>query len=155
MNLTRGSTLLAFYAGVVTSALGFLLLSGFGPQKPGPKFDEIEVHRINVVEPDGTLRMVISNKAAFPGAIIRGKEYPHAERKTAGMLFFNDEGTENGGLIFGGSKDKGGHVESYGHLSFDQYEQVRFSRLTPMRKKASEHRKSPFGTVQIIRLPMF
>jgi hypothetical protein len=39
------------------------------------------------------------------------------------MLFFNDEGTENGGLIFGGSKDKQGKITSYGHLSFDQYEQ--------------------------------
>lgn len=39
------------------------------------------------------------------------------------MLFFNEEGTENGGLIFGGAKDADGHVESYGHLSFDQYEQ--------------------------------
>ena len=50
--------------------------------------------------------MVISNKADFPGIIIKGKETPHPDRKTAGMLFFNDEGTENGGLIFGGSKDK-------------------------------------------------
>ena len=123
MNLATGSRFIAFYAGVVTSALGFLLLSGFRPQKPATTFDEIDVQRINVIEPDGTLRIVISNKAAFPGAIIRGKEYPHPERKTAGMLFFNDEGTENGGLIFGGSKDKEGRVESYGHLSFDQYEQ--------------------------------
>ena len=123
MSFACGSRFVAFYAGFVTSALGFLLLSGFGLQKTDTKFDDIEVQRINVVEPDGTLRMVISNKAVFPGAIIRGKEYPHAERKTAGMLFFNDQGTENGGLIFGGSKDKDGHVDSYGHLSFDQYEQ--------------------------------
>ncbi len=39
------------------------------------------------------------------------------------MLFFNDEGTENGGLIFGGLKDKNGQASSYGHLSFDEYEQ--------------------------------
>ena len=123
MKFRSGSRFVSFYAGAVTSALGFLLLSGFSPQKPNTKFDEINVQRINVVEPDGTLRMVISNKAVFPGAIVRGKEYPHAERKTAGMLFFNDEGTENGGLIFGGSKNKDGQVESYGHLSFDQYEQ--------------------------------
>jgi hypothetical protein len=37
------------------------------------------------------------------------------------MLFFNDEGTENGGLIFGGREDPGGKIESYGHLSFDRY----------------------------------
>ncbi len=101
--------------------------SSFSPALPNREqkhsFDEIDVHRINVVEPDGTLRLVISNKADFPGIIIKGKETPHPDRATAGMLFFNDEGTENGGLIFGGSKDKSGKVTSYGHLSFDQYEQ--------------------------------
>ena len=39
--------------------------------------------------------MVLSDKAQFPGLIVKGKEYPHPDRKTAGMLFFNAEGTEN------------------------------------------------------------
>jgi hypothetical protein len=69
------------------------------------------------------LRTVISNKARFPGLIIRGKEHRHP-RPQAGMLFFNDEGTENGGLIFGGDKDKDGKIiDSGGSLTFDQYEQ--------------------------------
>jgi hypothetical protein len=69
------------------------------------------------------LRLVISNKALAPGIIIKGKEHPHPDRKPAGMIFFNDEGTENGGLIFGGERDKNGKQSSYGHLSFDRYEQ--------------------------------
>jgi hypothetical protein len=87
------------------------------------RFDEIDVHRINVVEADGTLRMVLSNKTRLPGIIVKGKEYAHEDRKTAGILFFDDEGTENGGLIFGGMRGKDGKVESWGHLSFDQYMQ--------------------------------
>jgi hypothetical protein len=67
--------------------------------------------------------MVLSGKAKTPGLIIKGKEYPREDRKTAGIIFFNDEGTENGGLIFGGMRDQSGKVESWGHLSFDQYEQ--------------------------------
>jgi hypothetical protein len=114
---------LAIYSGVLTLALAVIVLGGFAQLKQKPKFEEIDVQRINVVEPDGTLRMVISNKAEFPGIIIKGQETPHPNRSSAGMLFFNDEGTENGGLIFGGSKDKQGKVTSYGHLSFDQYEQ--------------------------------
>ncbi len=114
---------LAIYSGVLTIALAVVVLAGFAESRQKQTFDEITVHRINVVEPDGTLRMTISNKAEFPGIIIKGKETPHPDRSTAGMLFFNDEGTENGGLIFGGSKDKEGKVTSYGHLSFDQYEQ--------------------------------
>src|ERR1700684_656690 len=74
-------------------------------------FAEIDVQRINVREPDGTLRMTISNSATAPGIIFRGKEHAHPARQAAGILFFNDEGTENGGLLFGGSK-KGTRVSS-------------------------------------------
>jgi hypothetical protein len=114
---------LAIYSGVLTVAFAVAVLAGFAESRQKQTLDEITVHRINIVEPDGTLRMTISNKADFPGIIIKGKETPHPDRSTAGMLFFNDEGTENGGLIFGGNKDKAGKVTSYGHLSFDQYEQ--------------------------------
>lgn len=110
------------YGAISTLAFVVIAVSGFTVARQKASFGTIDVQRINVVEPDGTLRMVISNRARFPGAIIRGKEYPF-DRHTAGMLFFNDEGTENGGLIFGGEKNKDGTVSSYGHLSFDRYDQ--------------------------------
>lgn len=110
---------LLVYSGVLTVVLSVVLLTGSASQKK-TSFDEIDVKRINLIEPDGTLRFVVSNKANFPGLIVKGKEYPH-DRQTAGMIFFNDEGTENGGLIFGGSTGKDGKVQSWGHLSFDQY----------------------------------
>jgi hypothetical protein len=77
------------------------VLSGFADKSKVVRFEELDVQRLNLVEPDGTLRMVISDKARFPGAIIRGKEHAHT-RPDAGLLFFNDEGTEDGGLIFSG-----------------------------------------------------
>jgi len=117
-----GSRILVIYSGILTLTLALALITGAaGPRKAS--FDEIDVGRINVVEPDGTIRLVLSNKSQFPGIIYNKKEYPHPNRKTAGLLFFNDEGTENGGLIFGGEKDKDGKVSAYGHLSFDQYDQ--------------------------------
>jgi len=68
--------------------------------------------------------MIISDTAHAPGMIFRGREYPHPDgRKVAGMIFYNDEGTENGGLIWGRNKGKDGKASSYGHLSFDNYEQ--------------------------------
>jgi len=113
---------LAIYSGVLTVLFGITVLEGFAPAKQ-TRFDEITVQRINIVEPDGTLRMVIADKARFPGIILKGQEHPHPNRSTAGMLFFNDEATENGGLTFGGMKEKNGATSSYGHLSFDEYEQ--------------------------------
>jgi hypothetical protein len=88
-----------------------------------PDFDQLTVHRINIVEPDGTPRLVISDKAEFPGGFFKGKEFARADRSGAGMLFMNDEGTENGGLMFGGERSADGQFHSLGHLSFDEYEQ--------------------------------
>src|SRR6266550_1120179 len=86
------------------------------------RLDEINVHRINVREADGTLRLVISNHARLPGVIVRGKENPPVDRPYAGMLFYNDEGTENGGLVFGGHRNANGEVVDSGvNLSFDRY----------------------------------
>jgi hypothetical protein len=114
---------LAVYSGVLTVVFAVTVLSGFAPRAKKTVFDEIDVQRINVIEPDGTLRMIVSGRKKAPGIIIKGKEYPHETRSTAGIIFFNDEGTENGGLTFGGSKDKDGKTRSFGHLSFDQYMQ--------------------------------
>lgn len=103
------------------------------------------MQRINVREPDGTLRLVISDAATAPGIIIKGKEYPHPTRKAAGMIFYNDEGTENGGLIFGGEKDKDGTKESHGHLSFDAYEQDQTMALESNQQKDGRNTKLQFN----------
>ena len=113
---------LVAYSGVLTAVFALTLFTGTVRGRK-TSFEEIDVQRINVVEPDGTIRLVLSGKALFPGILFKGKEYPHPNRKTAGILFFNDEGTENGGLIFGGAEDEKGHVSAFGHLSFDQYNQ--------------------------------
>ena len=113
---------LPVYAGVLTAVFALSVITGFTRPRSA-SFDTIDVERINVREPDGTLRLVLSSKAKFPGLYFEGTEYEHPNRSTAGILFFNDEGTEQGGLIYGGETDADGNVSAYGHLSFDQYEQ--------------------------------
>src|SRR5260370_34431586 len=113
---------LTIYSGVLTYLFAVTILGRIAPSKK-TVFEEITVQRVNIIEPDGTLRMVISDKALFPGIFLKGQEHPHPNRKTAGMLFFNDEGTENGGLTFGGGKDKNGEGRSYSHLRVDEEEQ--------------------------------
>ena len=131
----NGNRLLILYSAVLTVACAASLATGaVANQGPAPQkavFTEIDVQRINIREPDGTLRMVVSNSALTPGIFIRNVERPHPSgRRSAGMLFFNDEGTENGGLSFGGQRDAQGRVSGGGHISFDQYEQDQVIQLT-------------------------
>jgi hypothetical protein len=120
MQFMANPRFLTIYSGVLTTVFAVTILGGFaGPAKKSA-FDEISVQRINIAEPDAALRMVLCHKARVPGLIVKGKEYPRKDRQTAGVLFFDDEGTENGGLIFGGIKGKDGKVESWGTLSFDR-----------------------------------
>lgn len=116
----EANRLLAGYAGLLTVGLAAAGVMAAAPRKVS--FDEIDVQRINVREPDGRLRLVLSNQSRFPGAIVRGKETPFT-RDSAGMIFYNDEATENGGLIVSGARQADGRIASVGHLSFDQYEQ--------------------------------
>jgi len=107
------------YSAVITTLLAFATMSGCVSR--ARQMDEITVHRINIVETDGTLRMVISNHARLPGIIVKGKEQAF-DRPQAGMIFYNDEGSENGGLIFGGRRYAKGEIkDSGGSLSFDKY----------------------------------
>ena len=119
---------LAAYSGFLTLLFLFAVLCGFARVDAGQgkvSFDEITVHRINIVEPDGTIRLILTNTPSSPGIYIKNKEYPHPNgRKGAGFLFFDEQGTEDGGLTYGISRDKDGRVVgSDGHLSFDQYMQ--------------------------------
>ena len=120
MKICTSARFLTIYSGALTLVFAVTLFSGFSFGNKPSVFDEINVQRINVVEPNGTLRMVISDHAKLPGIIVRGKERAFS-RPQAGMIFYNDEGSENGGLIFGGHRnDKGEVVDSGGSLSFDK-----------------------------------
>jgi len=114
---------LAIDSGVRTIVFAVTVHCGFAAFR-NQSFDQLTVHRINFVEPDGTPRLIISDRAEFPDAFMRGKEYPRPDRRdAAGMLFMNDEASEMGGFIWGGLKDKDGKIQNHAHLSFDQYEQ--------------------------------
>ena len=122
MKIFAHQKFLAVYSGILTLAFAAVVLPGARKSAPNASFDQITVHRINIVEPDGTTRMVLSDNAEFPGSYYMGKEYSRTDRDATGMLFNDEEGTENGGLIFGGKKDKNGVTHSWGHLSFDEYQ---------------------------------
>ena len=104
-NTNRDARFLKGAAVALTVLLAAVSLAATTQQRP--RFEEISAERINIIEPDGTPRLILYNSAHTPGAIINGKDLPHPNRAPhAGVLYFNDEGTENGG-----------------HLTFDQFDQ--------------------------------
>src|SRR5688572_21997591 len=108
-------------AGIVS---GVIAVTAFR-QSQKTRFTEIDVERINVVEKDGKLRLTISNAARLPDPIIGGKSYPlrgGTGAGSGGMIFFNDDGNENGGLVYAGRQTATGH-RANGHLTFDQFDQ--------------------------------
>lgn len=92
--------ILTIYSGVLTVmviVLIFLFL------RRGDTFKELNAERINIIESDGKIRMVLSNKARQHPGRMDGKDLPARERP-AGLLFFNDQGDECGGLGYNSSK---------------------------------------------------
>jgi hypothetical protein len=114
--------LLRIYGGVATVLLTVFALTAFRQATQRARFSEIDVERINLVEKDGKLRMVISNRDRSPGPIGYGKPFGYPGGSRPGIIFFNDEETENGGLTFSGKTEEG-KFNAVGHLSFDQYNQ--------------------------------
>lgn len=117
--LEREVRMLRRYAAV--SLLGFLVMGAAAFQSAQrQRFDVIDVERINVVEPDGRLALVIANQQRMPGVVFDGRERGDREGLN-GLIFFNSEGDESGGLIHYSERTPEG-VTAGGHLSFDRFE---------------------------------
>lgn len=107
----------------IATAVGTILLSTSAFKKNGnQKFSEIDVERINIIEKDGTVKMIITNVDKFPNGntIINGRKTNETRKKRSGMLFFNEDGIECGGFIYDGEKKENGHSSGLS-LTYDQY----------------------------------
>jgi hypothetical protein len=114
--LSRDVRFLRRYAVVATTIALLATLTAFYRPQQRAHFTEIDVERINVVESDGALRMVISNQARQHPGIVNGKVIPRSGPRPPGFIFFNHLGDEMGGLIFG----ENGEIGHFGQLTFDK-----------------------------------
>lgn len=104
------------------------------------RFDTLTVERLNIVEADGTVRMLLTNTARFPTTEpVNGKVLNEERKKRSGMLFFNEEGIEAGGFIFDGSKTAQGHSAGMS-LTFDKYDGDQVMQLLTVDEKRGDKR---------------
>jgi hypothetical protein len=122
-HIKRELRALKAYAVIMTLLFGTLTVAASRQGQQNPRFTEIDVERINVVEPDGKLRMVISNRTRSIGPIYKGQPFGYEGGTRPGMIFFNDEGSENGGLTFTGRRLPDGTYQASTGMSFDQFDQ--------------------------------
>src|SRR5687767_1205122 len=120
-SLVREIKFLRIYCVVSSLVLVVLCTAAFTQATKTATFDEITVGRMNVVDADGKLRLVISNKDRQHPGMMDGKLIDRP-RAVAGMLFFNEEGDEVGGLTFAGREVNGVRQANAG-LMFDQFKQ--------------------------------
>ena len=123
MRIRSELRLLKGYAVLSTLLLALLTTAAFRQAAQKTRFTEIDVERINIVEPDGRLRMVLSNRPRSTGPIYKGTPFGYAGGTRPGIIFFNDEGTENGGLTFTGRRRADSTYSSSVGMSFDQFNQ--------------------------------
>jgi hypothetical protein len=100
-------------AAIVVSVLALAVLQA---QPPRQRFTELDVERLNVVEPDGQLVLSMADTARLPDPLVAGKTL-ETSRTGPGLIFFDGKGWEVGGLTYGtrGSNAAGAH------FSFDQF----------------------------------
>jgi hypothetical protein len=122
MKLERDVRLLKIYAVLSTTALAVFFLAGFSQDQPA-KFTELNVERLNLVEKDGRLVLVMANRDRMPDAIVGGKTFKPQGPRSPGMIFYNGKGDENGGLTFGSRTAPDGSYSANAVLLFDQYNQ--------------------------------
>jgi len=106
----------------MATALALLVVAAAGfVGRHSTKFDEIDVERINVVEKDGSVRLVIANTPRSPAVMDHGASLNFGAGHRPGLIVYNDEQTEAGGLVFAGNRGANGHVSAGSTLAFDQY----------------------------------
>ncbi|MEG9328406.1 hypothetical protein V6B16_10715 [Salinimicrobium catena] len=103
---------------------------------------ELSVNRLNVVGENGNKYVVISSPEIQALGTINGKtiDPETTERPVPGLLFFNQEGDEIGGLVFGIDS-----TNSYQMLTFDQRKNDQIMTLRKEEQKIDGEWKKRYG----------
>lgn len=124
-NLEKQVKLLKIYAVVLT--LIVLAFITYTLTLNNGHYQEITAERINIVGKTGKLKLVISNSERQHPGRMDNKDLP-ARGRPAGMIFFNEDGDEDGGLVYDGNKNGASMVYSFDQYKNDQIMQLRYEQ---------------------------
>lgn len=109
--------------GLAIAGVGLLAMLTMAAKSPDERarFRQIDVERINIVNPDGKPAIVLANSRNLPDPIQDGKTIKSDRGQMPGLIFFNSLGDEVGGLIFDGKLDDKGRPKAGMHFSMDRF----------------------------------
>lgn len=116
--LLRQIHLLQICVLVLFLSTALLCVNCFHPLVPRQTFKVIDAERINIREKSGILKAVLSNSAGFN----EGDRAKQGGARLSGLMFYNEEGQETGGLVYFGKAIPGGQ-DSDVSLTMDQFRQ--------------------------------
>lgn len=116
--LLRQIRLLQICVVALVVSTAFLCINCFHPLLPQQKFKVIDAERINIREKSGILKAALSNSAGFN----EGDRAKQGGARFSGLMFYNEEGEETGGLVYFGKTIPGGQ-DSDVTLTMDQFHQ--------------------------------
>ena len=102
----------------------------------------LKAERVDIVEPDGMLRMSLYSSKHNPPLMMDGKDFLPGHRDNdgaSGIRFYNSEGDECGGLGFSSRKLEDGGYTSTIHMAYDQYKNDQVVHIT-LSEKNGERR---------------
>lgn len=98
---------LKIYALVATLFCAVFFLTAFTLKSDEQKFEEITANRIKFVDSAGKVRVRM-------GADLE-------KSSAAGIIFYNEEGTEAGAIKYSAKRDKDGKIDAFSLLTMDQF----------------------------------
>ena len=98
---------LKIYALVATLFGAVFILTAFTVKSNEHKFEEMTAKQIKIVDSKGKFRVLM--RAELKG------------NNSVGLLFFNEDGHENGALFYNGKRDKDGKIDAGAMFTMDQF----------------------------------
>ncbi|WP_042224678.1 hypothetical protein [Oceanobacillus manasiensis] len=105
-------------------------------------FQEINAERLNIIDSAGKVKLSLFNQDNIPPVLMDGEDILPGHRQKdpiSGIMFYNQNEDECGGLIYGNGKDENGNETVSASLTFDQYKQDQVVQMRYVEENEERH----------------